>query len=156
MKCPPNSCSANGRCLVKNKKFSCVCKPGFTGAKCETDINECESDHPCQQKCKNMHGSYKCTCDPGYIVQNIHECIDLDECLDKTTCGNNSICVNTAGSFRCQCDEGFSLDQKTQNWLENVIYIRTMYLSFIWNYSYWILAKSAVCQISGKSKNSHR
>ena len=47
-------------------------------------------------------------------MQNIHECVDLDECLNKMTCGNNSSCVNTAESSRCQCEEGSSLDQKTQ------------------------------------------
>ena len=95
------------RCCMSQFKWFCVCKPGLTGAKCELD-------HPCQRECKNTHGSCGCSCDPGYIVQNIHECVDLDECLNKMTCGNNSSCVNTAESSRCQCEEGSSLDQKTQ------------------------------------------
>ena len=114
-KCPPDSCSSNGRCIVKNQRFSCVCKPGFTGTKCEADINECESNNPCQHKCKNTNGSYKCTCDPGYVIENVHECTDIDECLNSAVCNDdNSVCVNTPGTFRCECKEGFSLDQKTQ------------------------------------------
>ena len=88
--------------IWKNQRFSCVCKPGFTGPKCEEDINECESENPCQHTCKNTHGSFKCLCDPGFIIKNIHECVDLDECLNDTTCGENSVCINTPGSYRLE------------------------------------------------------
>ena len=64
---------------------------------------------------QNTNGSYKCTCDPGYVIENVHECTDIDECLNSAVCNDdNSVCVNTPGTFRCECKEGFSLDQKTQ------------------------------------------
>lgn len=32
------------------------------------DVNECATLKPCQNggQCKNTHGSYECTCKPGY------------------------------------------------------------------------------------------
>ena len=34
-------------------------------------------------------------------------CSEVDECLDETSCSENSICFNTDGSFDCICSEGF-------------------------------------------------
>lgn len=39
---------------------------------CFTDINECETKEPCQNggTCKNLPGTYKCSCQPGYTGRN--------------------------------------------------------------------------------------
>ena len=50
--CPQGTCSKNGKCIMDGSIFKCICKPGFTGEKCEHDINECKSN-PCQHKCEN-------------------------------------------------------------------------------------------------------
>ena len=36
-------------------------------------------------------------------------CVDVDECLDRSTytCSQNSRCVNTQGSYLCVCEDGF-------------------------------------------------
>ena len=31
-----------------------------------SDVNECAGDHPCQQDCGNLQGSYACLCFQGY------------------------------------------------------------------------------------------
>ena len=96
------------------------CEMGFTltRQKC-TDIDECkEFPGLCEGKlhCTNTIGSYICGCWHGYktiitsdweLLVRIPDCADIDECLDKIICPENSACLNTAGSYTCQCDGGF-------------------------------------------------
>lgn len=35
---------------------------------------------------------------------------DVDECVDPSICGPNSLCLNVMGSFLCLCDLGFTGD----------------------------------------------
>ena len=35
------------------------------------DINECLGDHPCQQECVNLEGSYKCACLDGWSLDGL-------------------------------------------------------------------------------------
>lgn len=35
---------------------------------------------------------------------------DVDECLDRQSCGKEAICENLPGSFRCSCPPGFTGD----------------------------------------------
>ena len=46
---------------------TCLCKPGWTGTECDTNVNECDSN-PCPDYsyCNDTEGSYKCTCNTGY------------------------------------------------------------------------------------------
>lgn len=40
--------------------FVCVCKPGYAGASCEIDVNECSSQ-PCKNgQCVDLINSFKC------------------------------------------------------------------------------------------------
>ena len=45
---------------------SCVCKEGWTGHKCDIDVDECNSPGfqkcPVGTGCKNTPGSYTCLC----------------------------------------------------------------------------------------------
>ena len=42
--------------------------PGFTGPRCEEDINECQSS-PCANggECQDQPGSFHCKCPPGKL-----------------------------------------------------------------------------------------
>ena len=33
------------------------------------DIDECNGDHECDHNCTNLEGSYICSCDPGFELQ---------------------------------------------------------------------------------------
>ena len=57
--CPQGTCSKNGKCIMEGSIFKCICKPGFTGEKCDHDINECKSN-PCQHKCENTGNNWFC------------------------------------------------------------------------------------------------
>ncbi|KAL9951580.1 hypothetical protein ACROYT_G044264 [Oculina patagonica] len=71
-----NSCSSNpclnGTCLngFSDKKYICVCRPGYTGDQCEKDANECATGtHNCSFNaiCNNTEGSYNCSCKDGFL-----------------------------------------------------------------------------------------
>ncbi|XP_071145233.1 uncharacterized protein [Mytilus edulis] len=88
---------------------------GFASPDCK-DIDECTLQNGgCEQNCANSHGSFECSCDRGYLLQNDNKtCIDINECLNKNgDC--EQICRNTNGSFHCRCRDGFVLlnDGKT-------------------------------------------
>lgn len=36
--------------------------------------------------------------------------VDVDECLDDSTCGSNADCTNVIGSFMCNCSQGYTGD----------------------------------------------
>lgn len=77
-------CKNNGKCV---KPEFCTCPTGYTGRHCELDVNECETDKPCDQTCYNTEGSYYCTCRLGFILQSDRQsCKKID-----TSFGNDDI-----------------------------------------------------------------
>ncbi|KAM6950214.1 EGF-like and EMI domain-containing protein 1 [Lycodopsis pacificus] len=82
----------------------------------DPDLDECvEGQHPCQQRCVNTFGSFKCSCDAGY--QPAHDqtsCTDVDECLlPAAVTGCVFGCVNTPGTFHCKCPAAFRPETAT-------------------------------------------
>ena len=79
------------------------------------DIDECvESTSGCTHICTNTHGSYSCSCNPGYrLASDRHSCVDTDECTEDTD-GCNQTCINTVGSYICSCDSGYRLASDNQ------------------------------------------
>ncbi|MBN3291012.1 FBN3 protein, partial [Polypterus senegalus] len=112
------SCSPSG-C----EQISRVCPVGFIATETSshvtcTDIDECAGNHsPCQHRCQNSVGSYKCSCRPGfYLHANGYTCIDFNECQrkrDKRLCQQS--CQNTIGSFTCFCRPGYRLSADRVN-----------------------------------------
>ncbi|NXX04062.1 PROS protein, partial [Larus smithsonianus] len=71
--CSPLPCHKDGYkdCIDGQAKYTCVCKPGWQGEKCEEDINECEDlNGGCSQRCSNLPGSYRCLCEDGYFMHS--------------------------------------------------------------------------------------
>ncbi|XP_053387245.1 fibrillin-1-like [Mercenaria mercenaria] len=111
------SCASNCTCLPENTDKCdatsglCLCKTGWNGTKCESDINECETETVCPDNsiCKNSNGSFECICKDGFNVTDLGECKDIDECIENTdACSQN--CTNTIGSFECSCEVGYFLE----------------------------------------------
>ena len=75
------------------------------------DIIECDTKNGgCEQNCHNTIGSYYCTCDIGYQLDNdYHSCPDINECATRNG-GCDQHCHNTIGSYFCTCDSGWRLD----------------------------------------------
>ncbi|XP_046748553.1 fat-like cadherin-related tumor suppressor homolog isoform X2 [Diprion similis] len=68
--CNPNPCVHRGVCEEGNNGPICKCH-GFTGERCESDINECDT-RPCTNggTCINEVGSYRCICPPNMTGLN--------------------------------------------------------------------------------------
>ena len=66
--CKTNPCQNDGSCLAETESsFSCLCIPGYTGTRCETDVNECTSN-PCQNgaTCIDQVNGVLCECTAGW------------------------------------------------------------------------------------------
>ena len=63
--------------------------------------------NPCRNSgiCKNLNGSYECTCAQGWTGNNCGT--DVNECA-SAPCKNGGSCINTQGSFICYCTGGWS------------------------------------------------
>lgn len=64
----PNPCEHGGHCVNTDGSFKCNCGRGYTGPRCEQDVNECASS-PCQNDgtCLDRIGEYTCICMSGMI-----------------------------------------------------------------------------------------
>ena len=98
----------DGTCVDGDNSYVCQCKPGYTGTRCEVDINECNiSKTNCNVNadCTDTPGSFECICHTGYTGDGV-TCIDIgDECAE-----NKDNCHVHAGSFECSCHTGSTGD----------------------------------------------
>lgn len=61
---------------------------GYTGRHCEFDVNECETDKPCDQMCYNTDGSFFCTCRLGFILHSDRQsCKKIDSSFGNDDTG---------------------------------------------------------------------
>ncbi|XP_072901911.1 epidermal growth factor-like protein 6 isoform X3 [Hemitrygon akajei] len=88
----------HGECIGANK---CQCYPGFTGKTCNQDFNECGlKPRPCEHRCMNTHGSYKCYCLNGYMLMPDSTCANSRTCA-MANCQYG--CENVKGEIHCLC-----------------------------------------------------
>ncbi|KAB0404443.1 hypothetical protein E2I00_018377, partial [Balaenoptera physalus] len=112
--CNPLPCNEDGymTCRDGQATFTCICKSGWQGEKCEFDINECKDpsnvNGGCNQICDNTPGSYHCSCKSGFVMlSNKKDCRDVDECSVKPSICGTAVCKNIPGDFECECTEGY-------------------------------------------------
>eukprot|EP00736_Rhodelphis_marinus_P000713 Rmarinus@m.19555 len=88
-----------------------VCPSGYIADSC-ADIDECANNaHQCafEATCKNLEGSYSCTCNEGYDGDGFF-CEDIDECAGEAgveVCDMYATCTNTIGAYSCDCNDGY-------------------------------------------------
>ncbi|XP_030560776.1 protein HEG homolog 1 [Drosophila novamexicana] len=70
-------CQNGGNCTAPQL---CSCPAGFGGRYCEQDVNECQTEKPCDQQCINTPGSYYCRCRQGFVLQ-----ADQQSCRKSST-----------------------------------------------------------------------
>lgn len=63
--CDPDPCH-HGQCQDGIDSYTCVCNPGYMGAICSDQIDECYSS-PClnEGRCIDLVNGYQCNCQPG-------------------------------------------------------------------------------------------
>ncbi|CAL8273080.1 unnamed protein product [Arctogadus glacialis] len=59
------TCFNGGNCT--ERQLSCDCRPGFTGHRCEQEVDECKSN-PCLNGgyCRNLINKFSCVCDMSF------------------------------------------------------------------------------------------
>uniref|UniRef100_A0A8C9NBQ1 Sushi, von Willebrand factor type A, EGF and pentraxin domain-containing protein 1 n=1 Tax=Serinus canaria TaxID=9135 RepID=A0A8C9NBQ1_SERCA len=102
-------CHNNGTCKQLGSGYICICPLGYTGLKCETQVDECKSS-PCQNNgiCKDGIGTFVCHCQPGYSGLLCEE--DINEC-SSSPCLNGAHCVDGKNGYHCTCTKGFTGDR---------------------------------------------
>ncbi|KAK2169632.1 hypothetical protein LSH36_8g06022 [Paralvinella palmiformis] len=85
--------------------FTCRCLPGYTGATCRVEINECASQ-PCLNNglCVDEINNYKCNCPEGYSGFNCE--VDVDLC-DPNPCKHGASCFNLHDDYYCKCTDDY-------------------------------------------------
>ena len=80
--CEPDTCHDHGTCDDSGGQLSCECNDGWTGHRCEQNIDECTLGvHDCDPNatCTDTDGSFTCACNAGYEGTGT-SCTDIDGC----------------------------------------------------------------------------
>ena len=108
--CPEGLCDHGGLCLSVHHRPKCFCPAGFTGERCEINVDECASQ-PCYNggTCVDSPQGYRCECAAGFTgLQCNEEDSDCDKvpsvCPDRTMCRNEP----GIGNFSCLCRAGYT------------------------------------------------
>ncbi|NWQ75059.1 MATN2 protein, partial [Columbina picui] len=106
---------------VNNEEsIACKCDPRYAqrcaSKTCRNELDHCaESNHGCEQLCRNTDDSYVCECSEGFVInEDLKTCTRVDYCA-LSDHGCEHLCVNGDRSYTCQCFEGYRLrsDGKT-------------------------------------------
>ncbi|XP_041832357.1 thrombomodulin-like [Melanotaenia boesemani] len=89
----PASCDPNPD-LEKKDMQQCFCPDGYILDRINQtsicyDIDECEQQNPCDHRCENMFGGYRCWCDEGFKLVE-EECVRLENEGDELGSGLSS------------------------------------------------------------------
>ncbi|KAM9847514.1 protein eyes shut homolog [Aulostomus maculatus] len=84
--------------------FRCRCQRGFTGPRCEINVDECSSNPCVHGFCYDVVDGFYCLCSPGYVGLRCEN--DIDDCVNSL-CSINSACKDLHLSYECVCHSGW-------------------------------------------------
>ncbi|XP_037638087.1 protein delta homolog 2 isoform X2 [Sebastes umbrosus] len=87
-------------------ELTCRCLAGFTGPRCETDVDDCLM-RPCANgaTCLDAVNRFSCLCPAGFTGRFCT--VNLDDCASQP-CLNAGRCLDRAGDFHCICRPGYT------------------------------------------------
>uniref|UniRef100_A0A8C6NH18 Delta-like protein n=1 Tax=Nothobranchius furzeri TaxID=105023 RepID=A0A8C6NH18_NOTFU len=103
-----NACllpSAGALCLDLGNRLTCRCQQGFTGDRCEINVDDCASN-PCRNAgtCVDGINSFTCTCTLGFSSK---DCSVRSTPCKSFQCNNGGSCFTHFTGPVCQCPLGF-------------------------------------------------
>uniref|UniRef100_A0A8D3E221 DeltaB n=1 Tax=Scophthalmus maximus TaxID=52904 RepID=A0A8D3E221_SCOMX len=105
--CTNHKPCANGATCTNTGQgsYTCTCRPGFTGANCQVNVDDCASS-PCQNAgtCQDGVNDYTCSCTLGYTGKN---CSVRSDACGARPCQNGGTCFTHFTGPVCQCPKGF-------------------------------------------------
>ncbi|XP_078419579.1 sushi, nidogen and EGF-like domain-containing protein 1 [Cetorhinus maximus] len=102
-------CLNDGRCIddciTGNPSYTCSCRAGFTGRRCQIDVDECSS-YPCRNggTCRDGQNAFTCQCPAGFTGMLCET--DIDDCV-LNECQNEATCIDGIDTYSCECVLGF-------------------------------------------------
>lgn len=93
--------------MVNGNLRLCSCRSGFTGQRCEININECASN-PCANgsTCIDRINDYTCTCPPGYAGRRCDK--PTDRCASHPCLNGGTCTIGAKGRPTCTCPAHYS------------------------------------------------
>ncbi|KAF5892721.1 protein jagged-2-like isoform X2, partial [Clarias magur] len=101
-----NVCGPHGRCISQSGgNFTCACVPGFTGAYCHENVNDCAAS-PCGNggTCLDGINTFSCLCRNGWEGRLCDR--EINECVSQP-CMNGGLCVDLLNDFYCHCNNNW-------------------------------------------------
>uniref|UniRef100_A0AAZ3Q4Q5 Slit homolog 2 (Drosophila) n=1 Tax=Oncorhynchus tshawytscha TaxID=74940 RepID=A0AAZ3Q4Q5_ONCTS len=106
--CGQGECHPTGQ-----RGFSCTCHPGWTGDRCQDQVNNpCDGNKCIHGSCLPINSySYSCRCQPGFLGVLCDEADQevLDPC-QLTRCKHGKCRLSGLGKAYCQCNPGYMGD----------------------------------------------
>lgn len=108
--CETDSCLNGGICSSRLNDIECLCATGFTGPRCQINIDDCLNvTCPANSHCVDGIDSHQCVCLSGFTGTALSGCLNIDEC-QSNPCQNNGTCTDMINGFDCECPPGFGGD----------------------------------------------
>ncbi|XP_041347599.1 delta-like protein C isoform X2 [Gigantopelta aegis] len=93
-----------GHYVCKQRTGQKMCLPGWEGARCNINIDDC-AQRPCLNggTCTDHLRSYTCECQVGFLGVKCE--LNIDECASNP-CHSGGSCVDGVAGFQCRCSHG--------------------------------------------------
>ncbi|XP_045312628.1 protein crumbs homolog 1 isoform X4 [Leopardus geoffroyi] len=103
--CNSNPCLHGGNCEDIYSSYHCLCPLGWSGTRCELNIDECFSNPCIHGNCSDRVAAYHCRCEPGFTGVNCE--MDIDNCQSHQ-CANGATCISDTNGYSCRCFGNFT------------------------------------------------
>ncbi|NXL95158.1 CRUM1 protein, partial [Alectura lathami] len=103
--CASSPCLNAGTCQDLFNSFSCACRAGWEGLRCEANIDDCQSGPCVHGDCVDAVADFQCECFRGYIGKKCD--INVDDCV-RHQCQNGATCIDGVYGYSCKCPPQYS------------------------------------------------